>query len=261
MGKLRLLIVFSVVIAFFVPKQLLACTCLSPSPEDIQSARNFIKYHYPDNPDLSLIKFRITDIYFDTLVSSDIVYPGYNIEILETFLGTEPVSGTKVIADPTFYTCYGGIPGGSVGDTFILGLVESMTEDTLFVTPCVYLRKVMSGNICDLYPEDTTLRCFSVGELTDTITAAIDNLPLSANELSQNDDGISMYPNPVSEMLYFKADQSIKSVNVFDVSGRPVLSITGQDITQISLQHVVSGMYFTEIRSANKTTRRKILKQ
>lgn len=84
---------------------------------------------------------------------------------------------------------------------------------------------------------------------------------LTLNEFNENE--ISLYPNPVKNELHIDMDMVTElSVNIFDVSGKLVLTEIIQDQRHtINLKSLSKGMYFVDIKSAEKTKTFKIVKE
>ena len=64
---------------------------------------------------------------------------------------------------------------------------------------------------------------------------------------------MSVYPNPATEVLYVNAE-NLKSVEIYDMTGRNVLTTT---LSVIDLRDVATGVYFVTVRNENaaKTTK------
>ncbi|MGE4347788.1 MAG: T9SS type A sorting domain-containing protein, partial [Flavobacteriaceae bacterium] len=79
---------------------------------------------------------------------------------------------------------------------------------------------------------------------------------LSTPTFAQNK--ISIYPNPVTDMLYFEtADTVIEKVIIFDLSGRKVLE--QNEVNTISVSHLQKGSYLIKIFSDKGVQAKKII--
>ncbi|MDW9379896.1 T9SS type A sorting domain-containing protein [Chryseobacterium sp. JV558] len=87
------------------------------------------------------------------------------------------------------------------------------------------------------------------GYATLTMTAA----SLSTNEIAANSKKVSLYPNPAKSTVNFKNSDKIKSVDIFEASGRKVLSVK-PDGESISVENLRSGSYYLEIQLKDGTT-------
>ncbi len=82
---------------------------------------------------------------------------------------------------------------------------------------------------------------------------------LSANEFISQ-ESITIYPNPIVDFLNISSSSKVISVDVVDVIGRKVKSIT--NTTRINLQNLPKGVYFLKIKLENgKTEIQKIIKK
>ncbi|GHU85239.1 hypothetical protein FACS1894153_0090 [Bacteroidia bacterium] len=85
--------------------------------------------------------------------------------------------------------------------------------------------------------------------------------------MQQFDDiSLSIYPNPVNDVLYIETPENIEEISIFDVSGKAVYMEyfghnTGVNIRSISLpQNLVNGIYFVKMLVNNKIITHKIIK-
>jgi hypothetical protein len=64
-------------------------------------------------------------------------------------------------------------------------------------------------------------------------------------------DGFMIYPNPFADNFFMKAQGRFnKTIEVFDIAGRPVLSAqSGDDTVIIDAQSLQNGLYFVKIQS------------
>lgn len=90
----------------------------------------------------------------------------------------------------------------------------------------------------------------------------------SACSLGIEDDllsqGISLYPNPASDVVHLSNNSSItlKSVQVIDINGRLIQSMDLEDnygTQDISVNHLRSGIYFFRIQGENAIATKKII--
>jgi len=72
---------------------------------------------------------------------------------------------------------------------------------------------------------------------------------------------LSIYPNPVSDVLYLNASAPIKDVQIFNLQGQLVRAISG-DVHEISVADMADGVYMIKvITEAGNVTNQKIVKQ
>ena len=84
---------------------------------------------------------------------------------------------------------------------------------------------------------------------------------VNANIVMYN-SSISCVPNPSHDWLNIKSDQLIKSVSIFDISGRNMLSDNLNDYSaRLCIQNLTNGIYSVEIRTMKGQIRKLIVKK
>jgi len=81
------------------------------------------------------------------------------------------------------------------------------------------------------------------GYATLTMTAST----LSTNEVFANSKKVNVYPNPAKTSVNFKNFEKIKSVEIYEATGRKIKSII-PDKQNINIEDLQSGNYYLEIR-------------
>ncbi|MGI9580770.1 T9SS type A sorting domain-containing protein [Chryseobacterium sp. RRHN12] len=87
------------------------------------------------------------------------------------------------------------------------------------------------------------------GYATLTMTAA----SLSTNEIAANSKKVNLYPNPAKATVSFKNFDKIKSVDIYEATGRKVKSVKPES-ESISVADLKSGSYYVEILLKDGTT-------
>lgn len=82
-----------------------------------------------------------------------------------------------------------------------------------------------------------------------TMTAA----NLSTNEIAANSKKVNLYPNPAKSTVNLKNFDKIKTVDIYEATGRKVLSVR-PDGESISVENLRSGSYYLEIQLKDGTT-------
>lgn len=82
---------------------------------------------------------------------------------------------------------------------------------------------------------------------------------LSTSEISKNSD-FKIYPNPVVDILHFQGREKVEKVQIFDASGRIILS-KGVKRNQVDLSHLQTGNYLIKIFTKEKQFTQKIIKK
>nr|WP_315133400.1 CotH kinase family protein [uncultured Flavobacterium sp.] len=73
---------------------------------------------------------------------------------------------------------------------------------------------------------------------------------------------ISVYPNPVADILNIRAEKTIKGIKIFDVSGHLITEIKPKsDLISLDFSSYSKGLYFITIYDENTFTTTKIIKQ
>lgn len=85
------------------------------------------------------------------------------------------------------------------------------------------------------------------------------NSTLSVDDISLDENTVKLYPNPATDVVNIKTNQTIKNVRVFNVNGQKVLDIANQ--SQINISNLPTGMYFLNINTNQSNQTIKILKQ
>jgi len=71
-----------------------------------------------------------------------------------------------------------------------------------------------------------------------------------------------MYPNPVSDTVYFQSDTVIEKVEIIDITGKIVLNTVFYSTRgEIRMAELTSGLYFARVTSGNHTEVMKIIKR
>lgn len=82
-----------------------------------------------------------------------------------------------------------------------------------------------------------------------TMTAAT----LSTNEIAANSKKVTLYPNPAKSTVNFKNFDKIKTIDIYEATGRKVISVK-PDGESISVENLRSGSYYLEIQLKDGTT-------
>lgn len=93
--------------------------------------------------------------------------------------------------------------------------------------------------------------------ITNNFSTTIQN-PLANNQFESAK--LSVYPNPVKDILYFKTNEDVLKVEVYDLAGR-ILSSSSVLENKIDLSNLNKGNYIIKIYSAETITNTKILKE
>ncbi len=79
--------------------------------------------------------------------------------------------------------------------------------------------------------------------------------------VEENEMEMSIYPNPVSDVLYVNSSAPVKDVQIFNMQGQVVRAISG-DVHEISVADLADGVYMMKVTTeAGNVTNQKIVKQ
>ena len=83
---------------------------------------------------------------------------------------------------------------------------------------------------------------------------------LDIDDVAEVAEGMSVYPNPASEMAYINSNRTIKSMTLTDISGRKVQEINGLNCNMIELnvRGLEAGIYFVSITTDKGVSTQKI---
>lgn len=77
----------------------------------------------------------------------------------------------------------------------------------------------------------------------------------------QNAVSMSLYPNPAESAINISSGHLVKSAEVYDLTGRLVKSVKGDDIRTILVAELTSGTYTVTLNSEHGTVTKKIVKR
>ena len=85
-------------------------------------------------------------------------------------------------------------------------------------------------------------------------------IELSTTDIRNGSSQISIYPNPVKDILNIKTEQKLKSLEIFDMNGRLIQSIFSPQ-KQVNVSELVKGTYIIKIISEKESITEKFIKQ
>jgi hypothetical protein len=84
---------------------------------------------------------------------------------------------------------------------------------------------------------------------------------ISSVKVPAADIDISIYPNPVSDILYIKSSAEIMSLSIYDLHGRLIMTLNGgNDICEVDLRHLIKGTYIVKVVTTDRSLTEKIIK-
>jgi len=82
----------------------------------------------------------------------------------------------------------------------------------------------------------------------------------SLNTVNTTTDQFAYYPNPVKDLLHFKGNDSVKSVQVYDLLGKLILNQHSNSIVNVDLSAFQQGTYILKATTEKGTYTSKIIK-
>lgn len=86
----------------------------------------------------------------------------------------------------------------------------------------------------------------------------ISNSSLSTSNQSSNKNFI--YPNPANNIMYLSESFNVTELFISDMSGRKLIDIKAEGITQVDVSKMTTGIYVVTVRSAGKYISQKMIK-
>nr|WP_314497467.1 T9SS type A sorting domain-containing protein [uncultured Chryseobacterium sp.] len=108
------------------------------------------------------------------------------------------------------------------------------------------------SNTADIYFD------YNAPVITNTYTTTVQNT-LGTTELSNDKINIYIYPNPVNDMLYVKTKVIITKAEIYDTTGRIILS-TGLKNNSADVSNLSEGNYIVKFFTQDKTVTQKFIK-
>jgi len=94
--------------------------------------------------------------------------------------------------------------------------------------------------------------------ITNTYTTTVQNV-LGTSEISNDKTELSIYPNPVKDVLNIQSKNQIVKAEIYDVNGRILVS-TSLKGNSINVSELSKGNYIIKLFSKDKTTVHKFIK-
>ncbi|MDO4726785.1 MAG: T9SS type A sorting domain-containing protein [Porphyromonadaceae bacterium] len=116
---------------------------------------------------------------------------------------------------------------------------------------------VKATNAHNAHSKNWKVRYYSNDSEISTNGSYICNKPSNVNTHTKST--VSIYPNPVSDILYIQSENNINSVHIYNMYGIEVASTS--NTTQINLAHLPAGIYAVRIVSLSGTTMQRIVKK
>ncbi|WCO02166.1 T9SS type A sorting domain-containing protein [Psychroserpens ponticola] len=104
--------------------------------------------------------------------------------------------------------------------------------------------------------------CFGAAAACSTFTFTTEEDPALSVAQFEN-QSLSVYPNPVKDQLTIKTELSIETVEIFNILGKQVKSISGNSMlnNKVDMTSLLDGIYFLNITAEGKKQTIKVIKQ
>ena len=104
---------------------------------------------------------------------------------------------------------------------------------------------------------------FLEGAAVNYLPLTIANGKLGIEELKNEANEFVIYPNPVKDILYIKSDseQQVKSISIFDLSGKEVLRSNIDSSNGVNVSSLSSGSYIVKIQTSKEIMKYKFIKK
>lgn len=95
--------------------------------------------------------------------------------------------------------------------------------------------------------------------ITNTYTTTVRNV-LAVSETKPDRENVSIYPNPVQDILYIRSGEEIIKAEIYDASGR-ILNTTGVKGSSVNVAELAKGNYIIKLFTKDKTMIQKFIKK
>lgn len=99
---------------------------------------------------------------------------------------------------------------------------------------------------------------FNAPVITNNYITEVAEDTFSVDDFDRSD--IKLYPNPVRDVLTIKTNVVIQNISVYDIEGREVLQAVQNDMNQIDMSVLDTGIYFLKLVSNSKIKTLKVIK-
>lgn len=195
-------------------------------------------------------------VYPMSLNTSTTVATSGSITLTSPLPTTIPFSGSSsVIADATGTLT---LPGRSFDDiirkTTTQNLIASGTATITFINYEFYSPSTSKSPIVSI--QTSTLSSTLGGTSTQTLSYVMNNYDVvSIKETKSNKNLVTVFPNPASAEVNFKANTEANKVSLYDITGKMIATeIFENGMSKINLSNISAGMYFYTILDSNNQT-------
>ena len=204
--------------------------------------------------DVKLEKISTNDFFFQAVNTNasgtpfiymiDFSFDGSIYALTDTGLGPDLEEVSSWTPDTWYRVRIEGKPTG----------VEYYLNDALIYTaPQLNTNNTTFNRIDFLHDNISDASCF-----IDRIAINNENA-LSVKETAEDNTGITLYPNPTTDLLRLSSKQKVKSVMILDMTGRRMNASVHAD--EVDVRHLPKGTYIITISTEKTTTSKKFTKK
>ncbi|MEP7265200.1 MAG: T9SS type A sorting domain-containing protein, partial [Bacteroidota bacterium] len=148
---------------------------------------------------------------------------------------------------------------GNFIDAFSLTGVGGSSALALTGNNKIYITGYFQSSSIDLDPGAGNQTATNAG-LFDAFVSEY-NYTSTINIYTDNKKELHIFPNPVSDYLYFEpALDNNSEITISDISGKTVMNYSAKNAKSISLKNLKSGMYFLDINNENENWKQRLIK-
>ena len=103
---------------------------------------------------------------------------------------------------------------------------------------------------------DTIIDEIRVGTTWDSVTTN----PSTASVVDNQIPGLSIYPNPSNSFIKISASEKITGVEIYNVIGKKVISISNFNDNKVDISSLSKGVYFLKVTDGDSVATKKIIK-
>lgn len=211
----------------------------------------------------------VTNLFTDA--GATIPYTGTNattVYVKSSTIGTQTYTATATAATTCFTTATVDVEVSALADATITRVDDTLTVAEAGATYQWYtcsagpVYTIISGETSQSYTA-TAIGSYAV-EVTKngctTISTCFDVTALGTSSFDMN--ALTVYPNPVVDILSIRYNEEITAINVYDLSGRLVKQITpNQTEVEVNMSELAAAMYIVKVNAGGSQTEIKVIKK
>lgn len=198
----------------------------------------------------------------DGAIKPEISAPGVNvISSLNSFANEEDFNSTSSVEFEGRIYPFGPLSGTSMSGPVVTGVVALMLEANPNLSPAKIKEIIketarQDANTTSNLPNNS----WGWGKISalDAVKRAVELIGL--DDKIENNQTLILYPNPMKDELNILSNQRIKSIEIYDVFGRKLIT-KDKNIDLIDVSFLSNGVYIISIYLENKLLNYKMIKR